>query len=50
MPRIEEMCDAAGEDKWLMGTDSITQLDISCGAIWDSFYVMMNSTAFKPEA
>ena len=35
----------SGDDKWLMGTDELTMLDIHAGAFLDSMY-----TAFKAEA
>ena len=28
VPYCEEVCGAAGDDKWLLGTDHITQMDV----------------------
>ena len=39
LPMFEQMCAEAG-DKWLMGADEITQLDIHCGAMWDIIFLM----------
>ena len=42
------MCPEIGSDKWLMGTDDITQLDIHCGAQWDFIFVhMLKAEAFS---
>jgi len=35
VPLIEKMCPEVGSDKWLMGTDELTQLDVHAGAMMD---------------
>jgi glutathione S-transferase len=43
----EAMCKAAG-DKWLLGTDEMTMLDVHCGAMWDSIYThAINEGVYK---
>ena len=44
LPFFEEMCKTAG-DKWLMGTDDLTLLDIHCGPMWEKIYVAEESGA-----
>jgi len=44
------MLEIAGTDKWLMGTDELTQLDIHCGAQWDFMYTAFKSAGFADAA
>ena len=39
LPVFEKMCADLG-DKYLMGTDEITQLDIHCAPFWEIIYLM----------
>mmetsp|Transcript_13282 Transcript_13282/g.18100 ORF Transcript_13282/g.18100 Transcript_13282/m.18100 type:complete len:124 (+) Transcript_13282:1-372(+) len=39
IPYNEALCPEVGSDKWLMGTDEMTLLDVYCGAMWDFFFV-----------
>lgn len=42
------MCPEVGSDKWLFGTDELTQLDIHCGAQWDFIFVhLYKASAFN---
>ena len=48
VPYVEEMCPEIGSNKWLMGTDEITQLDVHAGAQWDFLYSqIMHGEAFS---
>jgi len=44
VPIMEAMCPDIGSNKWLMGTDELTQLDIHCGAMWDAVYVALHKS------
>ena len=48
VPLIEEMCPEVGSDKWLMGTDELTQLDVHAGAMMDfTFSQIIHGEAFS---
>ena len=47
VPYCEALCAEAGEDKWLMGTEELTLLDLHCGAMWDSMFVYMKAEALN---
>ena len=40
------MCKKAG-NKWLLGTDEPTMLDIHCGAFWDMIYCRDGGDVYK---
>ena len=46
VPWNEALCPEVGSDKWLFGTDEITQLDIHIGAQWDFVYCQSRTPAF----
>lgn len=50
IPFLEEMCPEVASDKWLMGTDDLTLIDIMCGAPWDFFYTHYLSPAMCDSA
>ena len=46
LSKFEEMCKKAG-DKWLLGTDEPTMLDIHCAGMWDMVYARDTGDVYK---
>ena len=45
VPYAEALCPEVGSEKWLMGTEELTLLDIHCGAMWENVYTLMQAPA-----